>query len=199
MENKLNIRKKIVGYKKVLIIGSAPTLTKYTSEIKKYDGEIWALNDALFWLEERKISVNKIFITDKRFISKSKERIEKGSCRVIFTFDGICDQLSDKFCINIMHNNGRDGFSMNDMDVYHGCSVFFPAVQVATTRGFKDISTCGVMFTPPGLYKRIDGSLNMPEYVYKYQIKNAKIMIRKLEDLNINIQIFEPESNLNFL
>jgi len=55
----------------LLIIGSAPSIKSHIKDIKKFQGERWALNDSWFWLEKQGITVDKVFITDSRFIKKS--------------------------------------------------------------------------------------------------------------------------------
>lgn len=183
------------------MIGSAPSINDYKSEIANFKGEIWCLNDSWFWLEPSGIKIDKIFITDSRFIEKSKTKIAKSKPSKIFTLDTVnIDPIYSKnHQIVKLKNLGRDGFSMRAGEIYHGCSVFFAAIQVAASSGIKDISCCGVLFPPPGKYKRIDKSMNMPEYIYPFQLLNAKKMMGKLSELEITLNIFEPESNLHFL
>lgn len=185
----------------LLIIGSAPSIEHYLTKIQKFQGERWALNDSWFWLEKHGITVDKVFITDTRFIKKSVKRIESSSCPTIVTTHTVdlssIEHLEKN--IYVFRALGRDGFSLKYGEVYHGCSVFFTAIQTAFSQKYQNIAVCGVSFPPPGSYFRIDGSSHMPEYVHNIQLNNAHHALKKLRDFDINLEVFEPESNLNFL
>ncbi len=186
---------------RILIVGSAPTLPKYIEKIKTFDGECWALNDAWFWLEKNYIKVSLAFITDSRFINQSIAKIESAHCNHIVTINSVnWAKLQElKKNILVLKSIGRDGFSIRPGEVFHGCSVFFTALQTAFNLGATDISICGVLLSPPGKYMRINGTKGTPEYVHEIQLRNAKKAFDLLEKFDIKTTIFEPESNLNYL
>jgi hypothetical protein len=185
----------------VLIVGSAPTIENYKDQISNFKGEIWSLNDAWFWLEENGISVDKAFITDGRFIKHTYQKIAKTQCSTIVVIDHVnldlIHELNKK--VYIFRSLGRDGFSLKYGEVYHGCSVFFTALQTAVAMKYKEISCCGILLYPPSNYQRINGNSVMPEYVHSIQLNNVKKAKYQLDRLMIALNVFEPESNLNFL
>jgi hypothetical protein len=185
----------------VLIVGSAPTIENYKDQISNFKGEIWSLNDAWFWLEENGISVDKAFITDSRFIKYTYQKIAKTQCSTIVVIDHVnldlIHGLNKK--VYIFRSLGRDGFSLKYGEVYHGCSVFFTALQTAVAMKYKEISCCGILLYPPSNYQRINGNSVMPEYVHSIQLNNVKKAKYQLDRLMIALNVFEPESNLNFL
>jgi hypothetical protein len=185
----------------IMIIGSAPTIEDNLQKIKKHVGECWALNGAWFWLEKNNIKVHKAFITDPRFIKDNYESIKNTICNIIVTIDSIHESCFPKVGkkIYIFKTLGRDGFSKKYEEVYHGTSVFFTALQVAYNVGYKKITSCGVMFPPPFNYIRINGDSNLPEYVHKYQLKNAHLSLEILRESKVNFYPLESESNLNFV
>lgn len=185
----------------VLIVGSAPTVERYREVIRNFPGERWALNDAWFWLENNGIDVNAAFITDNRFLQKSRSKIGDACCQNIVVIDRVdLESIRNlKKTVYIFKTLGRDGFSPRYGEIYHGCSVFFTAVQTAFALKYPKIAVCGVLLPPPGRYVRVDGSRSMPEYVHAIQMKNARHIIRNLARFDVSLDVFEPESNLNFL
>lgn len=185
----------------VLIVGSAPSIERYREQIKKATGECWALNDALFYLEKHKISVEKAFITDARFIKKAISTIIQSKCSIFITIDTVPLDLikATKKHFLIFKSLGRDGFSTDYGKIFHGCSVFFCALQTAVALKYQSITTCGVLFPPPSRYVRIDESKNLPEFVHTIQLNNAHRALTVLRKINLDLKIMEPESNLNFL
>lgn len=185
----------------VLIVGSAPSIEYYRDEIKKSRGERWALNDALFYLEKNNISVEKTFITDTRFIKKTFSLLIQSRCPLFITLDTVNPDLIKALKKNffVFKSLGRDGFSSEYGKVFHGCSVFFCALQTAVALKYQSITTCGVIFPPPSRYARIDQSKNLPEFVHTIQLSNARRALSFLRKIDLDLKIIEPESNLNFL
>jgi hypothetical protein len=185
----------------VHIVGSAPTIEKYEDKIRFFSGEIWALNDSIFWLSEKNIKVQNLFVTDSRFLRKRKYELPNVDFEKLVTIDTVdlSEYNYDNNEVIVLRCLGRDGFSLKFGEVYHGCSVAFPALQCAAALGYNGIHISGIVFPPPLSYKRIDGTSGLPEYVFNNQISNARIAMMALNKGNIDIHISEPESALNFL
>jgi hypothetical protein len=184
--------------RRVLITGSAPTLKDHADAIAAWDGEIWALNDSIFWLNERSIHPDCLFVTDPRFMVLRARQLESAHFGRLVTTDKV--RLPDiKAPVTVLEVLGRNGFSTNWGKVYHGCSVLFPALQCAFSLGYPHVSTCGILLSPPGLYSRIDGSIHMPEYVFRDQIQNARRARRIFHNDGIALDCFETTSNLRFV
>lgn len=188
---------------KLIIVGSAPTLGSHIEYLKQYEGDVWALNDAWMYLEERGISVSAAVATDSRFIKKRQTEIKKSACQNLITIDAVdLDPISEKqMRVFVMKSLGRDGFSREIGKVYHGCSVFFTALQSACSYSlnYKFIECCAVLLSPPTSYTRIDGTSHMPEYVHAVQLKNARRAMQEIRKFRISLTILDAESNLNFL
>lgn len=185
----------------VLIVGSAPTVNDYLNDITQFDGDIWALNDAWFWLEHNSVQVKKAFFTDTRFVQKSYKKILHSKCRDLITIDRVDIRLIQTLQthISVFRSLGAIGCSSNYGAVFHGCSVFFSAMQTAIALNCRNITVCGVLLPMPGQYVRIDGTKTFPEYVHITQLKTARITLQRIRQLGLNLNILEPESNLNFL
>lgn len=184
----------------LLIVGGAPSVISYLEKIKEHKGDIWALNDAIFWLEDNKINVNNLLISDQRFVNKQKENLEKINCKSIISadyidFNSLTNCSFEHFRVKIL---GRDGVSTKINEAYHGCTVANLALQIARLANYKSISTTGILLHFPTTYERIDGSKTMPEFVHKYQIKNIKKTMQKIRQDRITLNIYENNSNLNF-
>ncbi|WP_137172901.1 hypothetical protein [Massilia sp. HP4] len=189
--------------KELLIVGSAPTLTHHMELIKKFDGDIWALNDAWMHVEQHGIRIDAAVVTDSRFLKKRRSEINSSPCCDLITIDTVnLDPIREKK-INayVLKSLGRDGFSRELGEVYHGCSVFFTALQTACsyTLNYENIKSCGVLLSPPKSYARIDGSNHMPEYVHATQLKNARRAMEEIRKFRINFEALDAESNLNYL
>lgn len=188
---------------KLIIVGSAPTLNSHLDYLKKFEGDIWALNDAWIYLEERGIKVHAAVATDSRFIKKRQNEIKKSLCRNLITIDAVdLTPIAEKqMHAFVMKSLGRDGFSREIGKVYHGCSVFFTALQTACSYSlsYDAIECCAILLSPPTSYRRIDGTSHMPEYVHAVQLKNAQRAMQEIRKFRINFTVLDAESNLNFL
>lgn len=186
---------------RVLIVGSAPTTRQFADRIRAFNGEVWALNDALFWLNETNISVDRLFVTDTRFLRKNVKQMPKANFGALVTIDtvDIVADLPDGTEIFTLKCVGRDGFVTEFGKVFHGCSVLFTALQCAAALRYPNINTCGVLLSCPSLYARIDGTRSLPEYVHDVQIRNARLAMTRLREQGIRFEAFENHSNLNFL
>lgn len=184
----------------VMIVGGAPTIANYLKAIKKFTGEIWALNDAVFWLEENNIKVDKLIIADQRFVEKQADALLGLSCKSLIAADYIDLSIlpsykCNKYSVRIL---GRDGVSDKLGEAYHGCTVAGLALQTARLVNPKSITLVGVLLHFPTSYKRIDGTQTMPEYVHKSQIVNMKRLVQKIREEGISLTALEPNSNINF-
>ena len=197
------LRKIISKERKLLIIGSAPTLTHHMDFIASFDGDIWALNDAWMHVERHGIKISSAVVTDSRFIRKRYREIAASPCSNLITINTVdLDPIKEKK-INafVLKSLGRDGFSRELGKVYHGCSVFFTALQTACSYelNYESIKCCGILLSPPTSYARIDGSNHMPEYVHAIQLKNARHAMEEIRRFRINFVALDAESNLNYL
>lgn len=185
----------------VLIIGSAHTVEEHEAQVRAFRGEIWALNDAVFWLNKKKVHVDRLFVTDSRFVMKKRDTLSQAQFGQIVTIDTVDWAPTDvsKDRITTLHSLGRDGFSRNFGAVFHGCSVVFTALQCAAALHYSAVTTCGVILSPPITYKRIDGTQSLPEYVHNVQISNARRAMKHLREAKITFESLESASNLNFL
>ena len=183
----------------LLIVGGAPSSVSYLQKIKEHEGDVWALNDAVFWLESNNIHVNKLIICDQRFIDKLLDKIDSLNCKNIVAGHYIDFSLfpSDLFFLHRVNILGRDGISTKSKDAFHGCTVANVALQIARFLNYKSIYTVGVLLHFPTRYKRIDGSNTMPEFVFNHQIKNIKKTIQMLRQERIYIEAFESNSSIN--
>lgn len=181
----------------LLIVGGAPSITSYLENIKEYNGEIWALNDSIFWLEDNGIKVDKLVVADQRFVDKQIEKLPLISCNDLILADYIDLKSINKrqFKVKVL---GRDGVSERFGEAYHGCTVANLALQTARLANYKTINTVGILLHFPTAYERIDGSKTMPEFVHKTQIKNIKNTVHKIRKDRIELIAFEPSSNINF-
>jgi hypothetical protein len=183
----------------LLIVGGAPSSKLYLDKIIEHKGEIWALNDAVFWLEGNDIKVDKLVVADQRFIDKKQTQIKSLNCKSIISADYLdLSMISDfnNFKIKVL---GRDGVSEKVGEAYHGCTVANFSLQIARLLKYKAIYTVGVLLHFPTSYERIDGTKSMPEFVHHNQIKNMKKIIQRIRKDRIDINAFEPNSNVNFL
>jgi hypothetical protein len=183
----------------LLIIGGAPSSIDYLEKIKEHKGDVWALNDAVFWLEKNNIKVDKLIICDQRFVDKLFYKVENIICKHIVAghyidFSQFTPDFFYLYRVNIL---GRDGISTRPEDAYHGCTVANVALQVARFLNYKSIYTVGVLLHFPTQYKRIDGSNTMPEFVFNYQIKNIKKTVQTIRKERICIEAFENNSSIN--
>lgn len=185
----------------VLIIGSAHTVEEHEAQIRAFRGELWALNDAVFWLNKKKVHVDRLFVTDSRFVIKRKGTLSQAKFGHIVTIDRVDWASTDvsKDRITTLHSLGRDGFSREFGAVFHGCSVFFTALQCVASLHYAAVTTCGVLLSTPVAYKRIDGTRSLPEYVHNVQIANARSAMKRLRESRISFKCLEATSNLNFL
>ena len=183
----------------LLIVGGAPSSITYLEKIKQHKGDIWALNDAVFWLESNNVHVDKLIICDQRFVNKLFDNTENLICKEIVAGNYIDFSLftSDFFSLYRVNILGRDGLSTNSKDAFHGCTVANVALQIARFLNYKSIYTVGVLLNFPTQYKRIDGSNSMPEFVFNYQIKNIKKTIQTIRKERICIEAFENNSSIN--
>lgn len=184
----------------VLIVGGAPSIANYLKSIKTFKGEIWALNDAVFWLEENNIEVDKLVIADQRFVEKQADALPRLNCKSLIAADYIDFSILplykyNKYSVRIL---GRDGVSEKLGEAYHGCTVANLALQTARLANYKAITLVGVLLHFPTAYERIDGTKTMPEYVHKSQISNVKRLIQKIREERISLTALEPTSNINF-
>ena len=185
----------------VLIVGSAPSVKDHLSDVAAFKGDVWALNDAYFWLLENEIKPEVLFINDTRFVRKRAadlNLLEDPSIVTLHTVDTseIDAQHPEISRLQVL---GRDGFSEELGSVYHGCSVFTTALQCAVASGRTRIHIVGVMLPPPMLYSRIDGSVQLPEYVHTHQIRSVRLGMETLRRPTIDYKIYEASSNLQFL
>jgi hypothetical protein len=202
--NKLKKKEKKIDFEpssdELLIVGGAPSIALHLDRIKKYKGEIWALNDAIFWLENNDVSVNRLVISDQRFVHKNKDIISNIQCKGIISadyidFEPLSEELFNNTRIKVL---GRNGISENINEAFHGCTVANFALQVARLSCFKAINTVGVLLHFPTIYERIDGSKSMPEFVHDTQIINIKSVVQKIRKSGIALEAFEYNSNINF-
>jgi hypothetical protein len=75
VENKEPISGLKPGSDELLIVGGAPSIALHIDEIKAHKGDVWALNDAVFWLNDNNISVDRLVVADQRFIDKQHHRL----------------------------------------------------------------------------------------------------------------------------
>ncbi|MPW28743.1 hypothetical protein F9L16_06960 [Agarivorans sp. B2Z047] len=185
--------------KKVIIVGSAPSAKNHIDYIRSFKGEVWALNDAIFWLEKESIQVSKLFATDQRFFLKSANELRNIHCNVIVSIDTIDTRFFPRKNVYLFKSLGRDGFSLKSGEVYHGCSVLFTALQYAYHSRCIELATTGVMLHPPYSYKRIDGSNSLPEFVILSQLKNLRATLSYFRAAGIKLKALEENSNVNFM
>lgn len=185
----------------VTIVGSSETVRHFVHTLRETDGDIWALNDALFWLEEEKISTNALFVNDARFLVKSGDRIHKSEVNEIVVLDKIDKSLTANFGSRLitLKTLGRDGVSLDAGSVYHGCTVFHSALQCALASRYRSINIFGVVMPPPTKYRRVDGSETLPEYVHAVQLANIHLGLAAARQRYVKVNIADPHSNLNFL
>lgn len=185
----------------LLIIGGAPTVKEYINNIKSFKGDVWALNDAVFFLESNGIIPNKLICTDNRFIKKNESLLGFLKCKEMITTEGIFNnnEVDFKGCIKTVKVTSRDGFSTSPGTIYHGCSVFNAALQIAYWGYYKDISTIGVLLNNPKGYTRVDSTKTMPEYVHKIQIYNLKQAKEKLSKIGVDVHAIEFNSSINYI
>lgn len=186
---------------KVLIVGSAPTIAQHKDLIRKFQGEIWALNDSIAFLREIHRTPDRIFVGDTRFLMKRTDMLQKIQSDEIIVLSTV-DTSSLKRVrgtIRVLQSFGRDGFSDDGKKFYHGCSVFFLAAQCAVACQYRAISTVGVLFSLPSMYHRIDNSSGTPEYVHHIQLKNAQLAVKRIRERGLFLEVTEPHSNLNFV
>ncbi len=185
----------------VMIVGSAPSIAAEKQRIANFKGDLWALNDSLFWLEENGFAAERLFVNDSRFIRKSAEALRRSPVASIVTLDRVdisaIPDLAGK--ITLLETLGRDGFSNDLGRVFHGCSVFASALQCAAAMGYRAISTVGVMFPLPSAYARIDGRATLPEFVHDKQLHNMQRAMGYFRSKGIPVDVAEKTSNLNFL
>lgn len=184
----------------ILIVGSAPSIEKYKASIIEFNGQIWALNDAVFWLESNFIKVDVLVATDNRFFKKNLDKLQSLNCKKLVSIDTALnvDLPQCGLDIYVCHTIGRLGYSHELGRVYHGCSVLFTAIQVASSLGCTDFCTVGVMLNIPHSYERIDGTKVLPEYVIDTQLQMLRLVCNELRDINCTIHALEPTSNVNF-
>lgn len=185
----------------VLIVGSAPSVSEHSDYIRSFKGEVWALNDALFWLIDHEIQPDIFFCTDGRFIREKFDALSKTSRLKMVSISSvdIPEQIAKTHDITILPVEGRDGFSTEWGYVYHGCSVFFTALHCAVALRYKRIQSVGILLSPPGTYRRVDGSVRMPEYVHHIQMRNAILAMSAIRQLGLHFEPLEATSNLAFM
>lgn len=185
----------------VMIVGSAPTIIAEKDRIASFKGDLWALNDALFWLEENGFAPDRLFVNDSRFIRKSLTALRRSPVPSIVMLDrvdtGVVPELGGK--ITVLETLGRDGFSNDLGRVFHGCSVFASALQCAAAMGYRAVSVVGVVFPLPSAYARIDGRATLPEFVHDKQLHNMQRAMGYFRSKGIPVDVAEKTSNLNFL
>ncbi|MAR55729.1 MAG: hypothetical protein CMM93_00960 [Rickettsiales bacterium] len=184
----------------LLIAGSAPSLAEAVPVMESATN-IWALNDAAFFLKDRAISFDRLFISDRRFIRDRMERLLQLDTCDIATFTQLQPEFPEALRpqLRLWESLGRRGVSLMPGRVYHGCSVFNFAFQVALQEGWQRIQIAGVDLPPPPGYTRIDGSQHLPEYVYPYQLETTAKLLRLASDAKVEIDILSPCSNLHGL
>jgi hypothetical protein len=185
----------------IMIVGGSPTISDYLKDIRSFSGALWALNDAVFYLESNDVHVDALIVTDERFLEKATGRINKVKCKSIICFDGFSLDYFKGFSgvVYMVKSIGRDGFSEISPNIYHGCTVFYASIQMAAMLEYKKIVTCGIVFPVPGRYSRVDGSKSMPEYVFPYQVKNLISGLDCLNKKNILIDSFEQNSIIKYV
>lgn len=185
----------------VLIVGSAPSVADHVDRIRAFEGDVWALNDALFWMEDHDIQADALFVNDGRFLKKREDDLKRFTDLRVVSL-----QTVDTTPIAQMNGHvsrlkvmGRVGFDDTPGQVYHGCSVFITAIQCAAALKYRSIDIAGVMFPPPMHYARVDNTKTLPEYVYPYQIASTQLAMRALRQRAVRVETYEPNSNLMFL
>ncbi|WPC74282.1 motility associated factor glycosyltransferase family protein [Vibrio porteresiae] len=185
----------------LLIIGGAPTVEENVDYIKSFEGEIWALNDSIFFLENNEIYPDKLIFTDKRFIRKNIVNLGKIKCTDFF-----CNDLSIDMSLKYLGKNiqyfqiaGRDGFCTSGVRLFHGCSVFNAALQLAYRGRYSSVTSVGVLLNSPKSYSRIDGTRSMPEYVHKSQVYNLTQCKKMLTSIGCKVKGLEFNSTINFV
>jgi hypothetical protein len=187
--------------RRVLLVGSAPTLADHLDRLASYDGEVWALNDAAFWCEDNGISLSRVIIADQRFLKKRSHELNRLRCRRIMIKDNLRltqGQMPEAEVYGV-ECRGRDGFSDEPGRAFHGCSVAMFAAQCAVSEGFSRVDFAGVLLHPPRKYARIDGSRSLPEYVYPVQLNNARLAAENMRARGVSFGALEPDSSINFL
>ncbi len=184
----------------LIIVGGAPSVRDHINQIKNFDGEVWALNDSVFWLEDNKLRADKLLAADQRFIQKNINRLKEIKCKNFIFADYIKlkeEHVKEK-SVHRVSIIGRDGISDNLGLAFHGCTIAHLALQYARLLSFKNISITGVILDFPVSYERIDGSNTMPEFVHNIQIRNIKNIIQMMRKEDFNIVALEKNSNINF-
>lgn len=201
LENEVNESQDISkNNDELLIVGGAPTVRNFKKEIANFKGDIWALNDSIFWLENENIKVNNLVISDQRFIEKNLNKLPNIKCNNFIaadyiSFDNLTFIPSSLYRIEIV---GRTGISDSKLQAFHGCTVAHLALQLARMLNYRKITTTGVILGFPINYERIDGSRSMPEYVHNVQVENVKAIVQALRDEDIEVLALESESNINY-
>lgn len=184
----------------LLIVGGAPSVKTHLNEVLKFKGDIWALNDSIFYLEKEGVQVDKLVIADQRFIEKNIEILPDIMCKSLLAADylNFYDTLQKDSRIFNVQIVGRNGISDSIKQAFHGCTVAHLALQVARLLRYKRITTAGIILDFPTNYERVDGSKTMPEYVHNAQVLNVMSIVQLMRREGFDIKALEKNSNINF-
>jgi hypothetical protein len=182
-----------------VIVGAANELN---TDLLPTDSKIFALNAAYSFLSQKGIAPEALISGDRRFLIKTIPSTAKPIARLV-TFDYALNMeertdLEKNTFVEQYPCLGRDGLSADrNLGFYHGCSSFFLAIQYLVASGYKDITTAGVLFPPPELYKRITGNGGHPEFVYHIQLDNLRRLSTFLRDNGARLTSLDNISNVN--
>lgn len=183
-----------------VIVGAAGGVN--TEKLTATEADVFGLNAAYFHLVSHGIQPRALVTGDRRFLVKQGiDSLADVRKLVTFEYALTADEvgrLGAETIIETFRCSGRDGFSSNpDAGFFHGCSSFFLAVQYLVSKGYKRISTLGVIFPPPELYSRVNGQLGHPEFVYGIQLANLAGLRKQLQKHCVTLRVMDENSNIS--
>jgi len=121
------------------VLGGSPSLADHVEELQNWDGEIWAVNEAIYWCRDNDIDATFYAIDPEEDLSTLVDAMDRAVLADIVRPE-LFKALIDK---------GADVELFRMADISHGSAAASTAPAVALRRGHKHVTFfgCGQSFT----------------------------------------------------